>query len=74
MRSYDCVEWVRLIKYIYLRNQKRTAGGRKVTSTDEKYMHMAEEALYSELSMALSIPKEQVLGKNKAEAKTQEQN
>ena len=32
-----------------------------MTSTDEKYMHMAENSLYSELALALEIPKDEVL-------------
>lgn len=61
MQCYDCTEWVRLIKCIYDRKQMRLSDGKKVTTTDEKYMHMAEESLYWELSTALDIPKEQVL-------------
>lgn len=60
-RCFDCTEWIRLIKYIYHRKQQRLSSGKKITATDEKYMHMAEDALYSELGIALDIPKEQVL-------------
>lgn len=61
IKSYDCTEWVRLIKYIYQRKQKRSKDGKKMTARDEKYMKMAEEALYSELGIALDVPKEQML-------------
>lgn len=61
MQCSDCIEWIRLIKYIYNRKQIRLSDGRKVTAKDEKYMHMAEEALYWELSTALDIPKSSVL-------------
>lgn len=61
IRCYDCIEWIRLIKCIYSRKQIRLSDGKKITSTDEKYMHMAEESLYTELGIALDIPKEQVL-------------
>lgn len=60
MRSGDCREWIRIIKTLYLRNQERSAQGKKVTATDEKYLHMAEECLYSELEIPLEIPKNQV--------------
>ena len=43
------------------RKQLRLSDGKKITATDEKYMHMAEESLYWELGTALDIPKEQVL-------------
>ena len=61
MRSYDCTEWVRLIKCIYKRKLKRTESGKKVTAADEKYMRLAEEALYSELAIALGVEKDKVL-------------
>lgn len=61
IRRYDCTEWVRVIKCIYLRNQSRLTSGKKVTAKDEKYMRMAEDALYSELGIALGIPREKVL-------------
>ena len=61
MRSYDYTEWIRLIKCIYQHKQNRIKDGKNVTSRDQKYMRMAEEALYSELSIALDIPREQVL-------------
>ena len=61
MRHFDCTEWVRLIKFIYLRKQRRRKIGNNMTSTDEKYMHMAENSLYSELALALEIPKDEVL-------------
>ena len=67
---YDCTEWIRLIKCIYDRKQSRLSDGKKITSTDEKYMHMAEEVLYSELGIALDIPQEQVLDYILNEVKT----
>ena len=60
MRSGDCREWVRIIKTLYLRRQERSAQGKKVTATDEKYLHMAEDYLYSELEIPLKIPKSQM--------------
>lgn len=60
MRKYDCREWVKVIKTLYLRKQERIAEGKKVTTIDEKYLHAAEESLYSELSLVLEIPKEKV--------------
>lgn len=57
MRSCDCREWIRIIKTLYMRRIERQTQGKKITSTDEKYLKMAEEALYSELSIPLGIPK-----------------
>ena len=61
MRSFDCREWVRLIKCIYERKLSRVESGKKVTATDEKYMRMAEDALYSEIAIALGTSKDKVL-------------
>ena len=61
IRSNECIEWIRLIKCIYDRKQLRISEGKKMTATDERYMHMAEDALYLELGTALNMDKEQVL-------------
>lgn len=61
MKTCDCREWVKIIKALYARKVERSAQGKKITSTDEKYLKMAEEALYSELSIPLGIPKNEVV-------------
>lgn len=60
IRTCNCVEWVRIIKTLYLRKQSRLAEGKKVTSSDAKYLHMAEESLYGELSIVMGIPKDEM--------------
>lgn len=60
IRTYDCQSLVQIIKTLYLRKQSRLREGKKVLSSDEQYLRKAEELLYSEMSLALSIPKEQV--------------
>ena len=60
IRSYDCNSLVQIIKTLYLRKQDRVLQGKKVLSSDEHYLKKAEELLYSEMSLALSIPKENV--------------
>ena len=62
IRTYDCQSLVRIIKTLYLRRQDRVEQGKKVLSSDEHYLKKAEELLYSEMSIALSIPKERVEG------------
>ena len=59
-RKCDCREWIRIIKTLYLRKQDRIAHGKKVTATDERYLHRAEESLYSELSIPLGVEKERM--------------
>ena len=60
IRTYDCRSLVQIIKTLYLRKQDRLKEGKKVLSSDEQYLRKAEELLYSEMSLALSIPKENV--------------
>ena len=59
IRSNECIECIRLIKCIYDRKQLRISEGKKMTATDERYMHMAEDSLYLELGTALNMDKEQ---------------
>ena len=60
IRTYDCQSLVQIIKTLYLRKQDRLKEGKKVLSSDEQYLRKAEELLYGEMSLALSIPKEEV--------------
>ncbi len=60
IRTCDCEEWVRIIKTLYLRKKSRLAAGKKVTSSDAKYLHLAEESLYGELSVVMGIPKDEM--------------
>lgn len=60
MKSNCCSEWVKLIKTIYLRKQKRLEAGRKETAVDGKYFRIAEENLYGELAVALEMERSQV--------------
>ena len=62
LSSCESREWVRIIKTLYTRKQDRIREGKKVTATDERYFKMAEDYLYSELSLALSIPKDEIEG------------
>ncbi len=58
LRSCQCRELVRIIKTLYLRKVERLKAGKKITTTDEKYLKMAEDQLYAELSVALDVPAE----------------
>lgn len=57
IRSNSCEDWIRIIKTIYLRKQKRLEAGRKVTAMDAKYFRLAEDNLYGELAVSLDIPR-----------------
>ena len=60
MRSNDSADWVRVIKTIYHRKQKRLLAGRKETAVDGRYFKLAEESLYGELAIALGMERNQV--------------
>ncbi|MDE6212590.1 MAG: CarD family transcriptional regulator [Lachnospiraceae bacterium] len=60
IRTYDSKSLVQIIKTLYQRKKSRINEGKKVLSSDELYLHKAEELLYSEMSLALAIPKEKV--------------
>ncbi len=60
MRACSCEEWIRIIKTLYLRGKTRQAEGKKITSSDARYLRQAEDNLYGELSIALKIPKDEV--------------
>lgn len=61
LRTCDCREWIKIIKTLYLRKMSRIAEGKKVTVSDGKYLHMAEERLYEELALALDMDKDDVV-------------
>ncbi len=60
MKSNCCDEWVKLIKTIYERKQKRLQAGRKETAVDSKYFKIAEDNLYGELAVALDMERGEV--------------
>lgn len=60
IRTYDSRSLMQIIKTLYQRKNIRINEGKKALSSDEQYLHKAEELLYSEMSMALSIPKDKV--------------
>lgn len=60
LRKCDCRELIRIIKTIYQRMQNRILEGKKVTASDEKYFHLAEDSLYGEFAIALGIERNQV--------------
>ena len=60
MKTNCCEEWIRIIKTIYQRKQKRMEAGRKVTAVDAKYFRIAEDNLYGELAISLNVEKNEV--------------
>lgn len=60
LKTNSCTDWVKLIKTIYERRQKRIQMGRRETSIDRKYFRIAEDVLYGELAVVLGLQREQV--------------
>lgn len=60
LRRNTSEDLLKLIKTIYLRREKRISDGHKITAVDGRYFKLAEDYLYGELSVALSMPKEEV--------------
>lgn len=60
IRTCNCEEWIRIIKTLYQRKKARLEAGKKVTSSDAKYLHLAEESLYGEFSIIFGVPKDEV--------------
>lgn len=54
------IEWVKIIKTLYLRGKDRERQGKKITATDERYLKQAEESLYGELGFALGKEKDEM--------------
>ena len=51
---------IKIIKTTYLRNEDRINNKRKISEKDDNYFNLAEKYLYSEFSVALNIPYEEV--------------
>ncbi len=60
LKTNQCEEWVKVIKTVRERKQKRQEVGRKVTAIDAKYLKIAQDYLFGELAAALAMPKESV--------------
>lgn len=60
LRTERCEEWIRIIKTIWQRKQQRMEAGRKVTAVDARYFKIAQDCVYGELAVALSMSKESV--------------
>lgn len=60
LQSCECRDFIKIIKTVYTRMQKRQAEGKKMTNSDRKYFKLAEEGLHGELAVALDIEKNAV--------------
>jgi CarD family transcriptional regulator len=60
LQDYDCTQFLRFIKALYMRKKKREAAGRRITAVDEKYLYLAKDSLLNELALALEMKVEEV--------------
>lgn len=54
-------ELVKLIKTLYNKREEKISCGKKVHTTDEKFMKDAEKLLYEELALVLNIKRDEVI-------------
>jgi CarD family transcriptional regulator len=60
MSKGDSVELIKLIKTIVLRKEMCLTNGKKFSATDDKYLRLAEESLYGELSCTFGLSTDEV--------------
>lgn len=60
MKSSDLMQWIKVIKTLLIRKRERESLGKKITATDERYLKLAQEGLYSELALATGLGKEKI--------------
>lgn len=60
MKTCESSMWIRIIKTLYLYQKERNAMGKRISSSDERFLKHAEEYLYQELSLATGKSYEQI--------------
>lgn len=60
IKTHDCVDLIELTMSLYAKKQEVKELKRKFGVVDERFMKRAEELLFSELAVALDIPKDKV--------------
>lgn len=58
--SGNSMEWSRIVKTLYLRKRERQKSGKRMTCIDERYLHIAENILFGEMSMPLHLTVKEV--------------
>lgn len=60
LHSCDCHAWARMLKTLYTKRDQRVRQGKKLVTSDERYLRQAQDHLYQELAMALDITEKEV--------------
>lgn len=56
LKSCDCREWMKMLHTLYRKRAELSAKGKKLPSMDSRYLKIAQECLFTELSIALGEP------------------
>lgn len=60
LKSYQPLDWLKIIKTLYNKNEMRNTQGKRLSNIDERYLHIAKDLLYGELSIVLECSKEDI--------------
>lgn len=60
LHSCDCRIWARMVKSLYKKRNRRIQQGKKLASSDEKYLKQAKEYLCQELAIVLESTETEV--------------
>lgn len=60
LQTHECTDLIKVIKTIYTRKAATCSKGKKVSQIDDKFMKIAEDLLYGEFAVALSMPRKSV--------------
>lgn len=55
LHKCECIGWAQIIKTVYSRKKEKASQGKKITTTDTKYLKMAENYLYHELAVSMNL-------------------
>lgn len=61
LRSHDSINYIRMLKGLYLERQVKDAEGKNLSNSDSHVLDIAEKLLFGEFAVALSIPVESVM-------------
>lgn len=60
MKDYTALSWLTIIKTLYFKTEQRSASGKRLSNSDERYLLLAKGLLYGELSIVLEKSKEEI--------------
>ncbi|NLM21323.1 MAG: transcriptional regulator [Peptococcaceae bacterium] len=61
LKTAECLEWIKIVKTMYLKKKERMSDGKKLAKADEDIMKAAEKNINEEFAAALNISPEEVI-------------